>query len=202
MDKLKASADMIAHALPLLPFEGWSQATLAKAAVQAGYKKTDVIRVFPGGAIDAVEAFMRDSDTQFLKELEHYHLDSMKIRDRIATAVRVRINIHANHREALRKTLAFLALPFYCHRAVRCLYRTVDNVWYAAGDTSTDFNFYTKRLILAGVYSTTLLFWLDDKSPDSSATWEFLGRRIANVMAFEKAKHQFRNWYGQKTATL
>lgn len=188
MDKIKAAADIIAQALPMVPFEGWNQQVLNKAAQAAGYKKTDVIRVFPGGAVDAAEAFLQSMDNAMLEELQHFHMDTMKIRERITTAVRLKLTIMDPHREAVRKTIALLALPFYCHRAMRHLYATVDAIWYAAGDKSTDFNFYSKRLILAGVYSATLLCWLDDRSQGHEQTWAFLDRRIADVMSFEKLK--------------
>ena len=71
------------------------------------------------------------------------------------------------------------------------LYRTVDAIWYAAGDTSADFNFYTKRATLAGVFSSTLFYWLNDRSEGNEATWAFLDRRIDDVMRFEKFKGQF-----------
>ncbi len=90
--------------------------------------------------------------------------------------------------------MALLALPFHAPLGVKLLYRTIDAMWYAAGDTSTDFNFYTKRVTLAAVYSSTLLYWLNDRSPGSEATWAFLDRRIDNVMAFEKLKAQARAW--------
>jgi ubiquinone biosynthesis protein COQ9 len=71
--------------------------------------------------------------------------------------------------------------------ATRLLYRTVDAMWYAAGDTSTDYNFYSKRALLAGVYAATLLCWLNDNSDGFSATWAFLDRRIAEVLRAPKA---------------
>ena len=197
MDKKKAAADIIACALPLVPFEGWSQQTLEKAALAAGFNKTDVVRVFPGGAIDAVDAFLQDADSCMEQALQSYHLDSMKIRERITTAVRIRISLHEDHREALRKALALQAVPFYAFHALRSLYRTVDAIWYATGDASTDFNFYTKRLTLAGVYVSTLRFWLDDQSAGHELTWAFLDRRIGNVMTFEKAKHQVKQWFAR-----
>lgn len=200
MDKQKAARDILEKALPLVPFEGWNQQTLSLAAEQAGYKKTDAIRVFPGGAMDAIDAFLTHSDEEMETQLSTYHLDTMKIRERIATAIRLKITGFAPHREALRRALVIHAMPFNCTHALRSLYRTVDSVWYAIGDTSTDFNFYSKRLILAGVYFSTLLFWLDDRSPGFENTWAFLDRRIADVMTFEKAKHQFRNWYDKKFA--
>lgn len=200
MDKQKAALDIITHALPLVPFEGWNQQTLQQAAVAAGYKKTDIIRIFPGGTMDAVDAFIVQGDATMLAALKSYHLETMKIRERVTTAVRLRISADENHREAIRKALALQAMPFNFHRGLRNLYRTVDAIWYAIGDTSTDFNFYTKRMTLAAVYSSTLLFWLDDKTPGSAATWDFLARRIEDVMTFEKTKHKIRNWWQAKTA--
>jgi ubiquinone biosynthesis protein COQ9 len=192
MDKQQAAADIINEALPSIPFEGWNQQTLKNAAVKAGYKKTDVIRVFQGGAVEAAEMFMRSYDRAMEDALQGYYLDKMKIRERISTAVRVKLDLMEPNREAVRKAIALLSLPFYMNRSLRLLYETVDSVWYAVGDNSTDFNFYTKRLTLAAVYSSTLLFWLDDKSPGCSNTWAFLDRRIADIMTIEKVKQSFR----------
>lgn len=190
MDKHKAAAEIIAHALPLVPFEGWSLHTLKKAAQQAGYRKTDAIRVFPGGAIDAVDTYLRLSDEAMVAALSGYHLDSMKIRERIARAVQLKLAAMAPHREAARKAVALQAMPFYCTHALQSLYHTVDAMWHAIGDTSTDFSFYSRRLTLAGVFSATLIYWLDDASPGHARTLEFLDRRIEDVMRIEKLKAQ------------
>jgi ubiquinone biosynthesis protein COQ9 len=93
-----------------------------------------------------------------------------------------------------------LALPFNGPLALRLLYRTVDAIWYAAGDTSTDFNFYSKRALLGGVFSSTMLYWLNDRSPDDEATWAFLERRLADVMRFEKLKANITSWRPSRTA--
>jgi ubiquinone biosynthesis protein COQ9 len=188
MDKLKAAQDILGKALLLVPFEGWNQQTLKKAAEEAGYLRTDAIRVFPGGAIEAVDVYMRLSDEAMAEDMAGHHLETMKIRERITTAVRLRLAVMDPHREAVRKALALQAMPLYCAHALKNLYATVDAIWYAIGDSSTDFNFYTKRLTLAGVYSATLLFWLDDKSPGHQLTHDFLDRRIEKVMQFEKLK--------------
>ena len=73
-------------------------------------------------------------------------------------------------------------------KVAKLVYRTVDAMWRAAGDTSTDFNFYTKRGILAGVYGSTAMRWFNDAGEDEKATDEFLAARIENVMQFEKLK--------------
>jgi len=194
MNKHQATHDILAHALPLVPFEGWNQPVLSKATQAAGYQKTDSIRVFPGGAIQAVDFFMRALDDALENELQHYSLDTMKIRERITTCVRVKLTVMEPYREAVRKAIALHALPLHCHHGLKSLYHTVDTIWHATGDTSTDFNFYSKRLILAGVYSATMLYWLNDQSAGYANTHAFLDRRIENVMQFEKAKQQFKGW--------
>ena len=194
MDKENAAADIIAQALPLAPFEGWNLRTLNMAARTAGYRRGDVIRIFPGGAIDAAQKTLELFDKQMTEQLRGYHLDTMKIRQRIATAIRLRLEIMAPHREGVRKILALMAIPYHCPIKLRQIYHTVDTIWYEIGDTSTDFNFYTKRLMLAGVYSATLLHWLDDRSQGYEATWAFLDRRINDVMIIEKAKQHFKSF--------
>jgi ubiquinone biosynthesis protein COQ9 len=88
----------------------------------------------------------------------------------------------------VRRALALSPLPMFAGDSLRGWYRTVDAIWRAAGDTSTDFNFYTKRGLLAAVYGATVLYWLDDRSENCSATWAFLDRRIADVMQVPQLK--------------
>ena len=102
-------------------------------------------------------------------------------------AVRERLSAMAAHREAVRRALSFMALPQNGAAAAACTCRTVDAIWYAAGDTSTDFSFYTKRALLSGVYVATVLYWLGDKSAGSQDTWGFLDRRIAGIMRIRRA---------------
>lgn len=193
MDKQKAAREMIAATLPHVPFDGWTMLALGRGAKEAGYAKTDVIRVFPDGAMQAVDYFFALSDEAMKEALKNYHLDTMKIRERITLAVKLRLEVHASHSEALRRAAALYLLPFHLPRALHSLYRTVDAIWYAIGDTSTDFNFYSKRATLAAVYAATLNHWLNDHSPGKEATWEFLARRIEDVMKIEKLKAKIRN---------
>ena len=193
MDKAQAARDIITATLPHVPFDGWTMRALARGAEDAGYKKTDVIRVFPGGAGEAVDRFFTLGDQAMGEALAHYSLATMKIRARITLAVKLRIEQHSAHKEAVRRAVALHALPFHLHRGLCSLYRTVDAVWFAIGDSSTDFNFYTKRATLAAVYSATLLFWLNDASAESQNTWDYLDRRIENVMQFERLKQKFRH---------
>ncbi len=173
---------LIAAALAHVPFDGWTGRALRAGAADLGLDAARAANAFPGGPAELLEAFSADIDRRMLAALEARDLKAMKHRQRVATAVRARLELLAPQREAVRRGLSFLAVPRNAALGVRCLYRSVDAIWHAAGDTSTDYNFYTKRLLLAGVYSATLLFWLNDESAGFSETWAFLDRRLAEVI--------------------
>jgi ubiquinone biosynthesis protein COQ9 len=175
-------------------FEGWTRTALATGSRRLELPPGEADRLFPGGPIQVLTHLSQRSDLRTVEDMEKEGVSGMKIRDRIKSAVRIRLERHAGEREAVRRALAVLSLPFNAGLALKLLYKTVDAMWYAAGDTSTDFNFYTKRATLAGVYSSTLLYWLNDRSPGAEATWSFLDRRIDDVMKIEKLKSQVRSW--------
>jgi ubiquinone biosynthesis protein COQ9 len=179
-------------------FSGWSTAALRHAAQQAGAPAGEAERLFPGGPPDVLAWLSERADLRTVAAMEAAGADGLKIRDRIKLAVRTRIEQTVGGKESVRRGLSMLALPFNGPLALKLLYRTVDAIWYAAGDTSTDFNFYTKRATLAGVYSSTLLYWLNDRSEGNEATWGFLDRRIDNVMRFEKWKADLSSWKGPR----
>ncbi len=181
---------LIEAALPHVVFDGWSKATLdaaiAKSGVNAGLAK----QAFPRGGIDMALAFHHRSDKALEAELGAAKLADMRIRDRIIHCVRRRIELVAEHRDAVRRGATLLAMPAYVPEGARAIWQTADIIWNACGDTATDYNWYTKRMILGSVYSTTVLYWLGDSSPDFAKTWAFLDRRIEDVMRFEKSKAQ------------
>ncbi len=171
---------LIAAMLPSVAFDGWSQESVAAGALDAGIDPDLAAVAFRGGTLQMVEAYIALADARMLAALGD--LSGHKIRERIRLAVATRLQQADGEREVVRRTLAVLAL----HPAVaaRTLWRTADTMWRAAGDTATDYNHYTKRMILGAVYSATLLVWLDD-----SEGWPaFLDRRIDGIMRFEKTK--------------
>lgn len=173
---------ILAGSLPNVLFDGWSRAALTAGATAAGLSPADIDLAFPRGVRDAVAHWLGRADLDMVAAMRAADLDSMKIREKVAFGVRTRLEQAAPHKEAVRRALSFLALPGNAKLATKSLYRTVDHIWHACGDRSTDFNFYTKRGLLAAVYSATLLYWLDDESDDHADTWAFLDRRIADVM--------------------
>jgi ubiquinone biosynthesis protein COQ9 len=187
-DDAKLRAIVLEAALKHVVFDGFTDKVLAGAAKEAGVDKSSLARLFPDGPLSLVEAFSQSTDADMEKRIAALDLKSMKIRERITAAVKARIAALRPHKEAARRAAAFLSLPPHAALGAKLVYRTVDQMWRAIGDTSTDFNFYSKRGILAGVYSATLMRWFADTSADESATDQFLADRIENVMQFEKFK--------------
>lgn len=187
-------------ALPHIPFDGWTLHAMRQGARDAGLTESDALRAYPYGAADMIAHFSDWSDRRMVAEMARRDAASMKVRERIATAVRVRLEQLAPHKEAVRRAMTIMALPTNAPAALRSLYHTVDAIWVAAGDTATDWNYYTKRGLLAGVLSTTVLCWLDDKSEGNAETWAFLDRRIEDVMSLPKLTERVQNACGRFTA--
>lgn len=167
-------------------FDGWGEAALVTAADELGVDP-DVARLaFPGGALDMIDAWFGHVDRTMAERLLADRLGAMKVRERIAGLVEARLEAVYDDRESLRRALAILAL--HPARAARLGWRTVDHIWRAAGDAAVDYNHYTKRAILLGVYGGTVTVFLDDRSEGFADTRAFLARRIDGVMRFEKWK--------------
>lgn len=202
---------MLRHA----PFDGWGERALAAAARDEGVTPELAAIAFQGGPAEIADFFQIDADRRMVAAVETALAEAaaaaeagaarLKLRDKVALAVRTRLIQQGPHREALRALTAFLATPAHAGQAARGLWRTVDALWRVIGDRSTDFTYYSKRAMLAGVYGSTVLVWLDDASEGFADTFAFLDRRIADVMAIEACKARLReNWTGlfRRTAGL
>jgi ubiquinone biosynthesis protein COQ9 len=190
LDELRAA---LAPRLPAhAAFDGWSEKALAMAAAELDVPADRARIAFPGGAAAMIDAWFDAVDTAMLSAFPDARIAGLKIRERIRDLLLFRLEAAAPHREALRRALAILAMPQNAPAGVSLAWRSADRIWRLAGDTATDFNHYTKRAILIGVYASTSLVFLDDESEDLAATRAFLDRRIDDVMRFEKAKAQWK----------
>jgi ubiquinone biosynthesis protein COQ9 len=175
---------VILRALYHVPFEGWSQDVLEKSAQEIGVDSSYGWRLFPKGPLEAITYWSHLLDQQMLESLPSP--DNLRVREKVSLSVQTRLSLLIPYREAARKTVTCLALPPHGLHASKLLYATVNEIWYYAGDTSTDYNFYTKRGLLAWVYSSTFVYWLSDQSNDLENTWAFLDRRIEEVLTLPK----------------
>lgn len=189
---LKEKRALLKAALPDAIFDGFTDGLVAKAAQSAGLTEHQAVLAFPDGGIDLAVFFIREGTRTMKTQLAALDLPSMKIRARITIAVLTRLEVDTKHREAARRAFNLLASPRHAPQAAYLLGETVDAMWRAAGDTSTDGNFYSKRAILSGVYTSTRLKWFNDDSVEIKQTKAFLDRRIENVMQIEIGKAKYR----------
>ena len=173
---------LLEAALVHVPFDGWSRRSLFAGARDLGIEPGLVRRLFPRGGDDLLAQLERWADRRMLAQVEIDALASMRIRERIGTLVRARLEALAPHREAMRRAVAARLLPGNAMAGCASLWRTVDLMWSIAGDKADDYSYYTKRSLLAAVWTSTFLFWLEDRSDSMRDSWAFLDRRIGDVM--------------------
>ncbi len=185
-----ARAAILDHCLALASFDGWTSRMLADAIRAADIDAATAKAAFPGGVRDVVRYWSAVTDERMAGAMAAPGFAEQRIRDKVAGAVRTRIDLLREDKEAVRRSAALLAVPSMGPLAARLVWATADAIWRGLGDKSTDFNFYTKRAILSGVITSTMARWLADDSEDEAATHAFLDARIENVMQFEKVKSQ------------
>lgn len=190
---------LLQAAMPHVAFDGWSDATFKAAVADSGLDEETARAIAPRRGLDLAVMFHKSGDAEMVAAMEATDLTALRYRDRVIACVRKRIEIAGADREAVRRGATLFALPFNAPEGAKLVWGTADAIWNVLGDTSDDYNWYSKRTILSGVYSSTVLFWLGDDSEGSERTWEFLDRRIDGVMQFEKIKAQVR---GSKLAQL
>ncbi|KZY43616.1 ubiquinone biosynthesis protein [Roseovarius sp. HI0049] len=180
---------LLEAAKPHVPFDGWSDATYRAAVKEAGVAPGLARAVCPRGAVDLALAYHEQGDMEMVRRIEETDMSEMRFRDKVALAVRLRLEA-CEDKELVRRGMTLFSLPHHAMDGAQAVWRTCDRIWTALGDTSDDVNWYTKRATLSGVYGSTVLYWLGDESEDHARTWEFLDRRIGDVMQFEKVKAQ------------
>jgi len=184
---------ILTQALRLAPFDGWTDMMLRDAVRKTDLPTGSAALYFPGGVLDLLQYWSDQTVAHVEAEIADRGLSNMRIRDRVTEGIIIAMEATGSHEAAMRRALSRLALPDALGHAPRQMWAMADAIWHSIGDTSTDFNHYSKRMILSGVLSTSLVAWLNDKSADKSQARAFIDRRIDNVMQFEKVKARAKN---------
>ncbi|NKC34167.1 COQ9 family protein [Falsiroseomonas selenitidurans] len=175
-------------ALPHVPALGWTRAALGAGLRDLGRDPLEQDWLFPRGPVEAIECWLDLADRQMEEAAPPEAMAALKIPRRIRHLLLLRLQQARPHRDAVRRALALQALPWNLGSAMRTAARTADAVWAAAGDTSADFSWYTRRATLAGIYGATLAFWLQDESEEQAETAAFLDRRLEGLARLQRAK--------------
>jgi ubiquinone biosynthesis protein COQ9 len=179
--------DILAAIVPHVVFDGWSEQAFRAACSDIEMPRDEARLLCPRGAVDLAVLFHREGDQRMVEMLDTADLSQMRFREKVAHAIRLRLQA-AGDKEAVRRGTSLFALPHMAAEGSRLIWGTADAIWTALGDTSEDANWYTKRATLSAVYGSVVLFWLGDTSPDDLDTDAFIDRRIEDVMRFEKVK--------------
>lgn len=171
--------DAIAALLPNVPFDGWTYRALRTGLGPAGAEDAELL--FPGGAIDMIEAYCDLADRKMAEGAAGLGLETMRLSERVRAVLALRFRQNRVHKEAVRRALGILALPRNARRAAASTARTVDAIWQLVGDRTANFSWYTKRVTLASIYTATVLFWITDQSEEDEATMRFLDRRLGEL---------------------
>ncbi len=187
-----AKSRIMEHAADHIIFDGLSDDALKAAAQDADIPADLAKAAFPRGALDLGVAMHMNADATLAQRLETENMTHLRYSEKVAHAIMLRLAIAGENKETVRRAANFFALPQNAVAGSKCIWNTADTIWTALGDTSDDLNWYSKRTILSGVYSASLLYWLGDDSEAHMRTKAFVDRRIDNVMAFEKTKGQIK----------
>jgi ubiquinone biosynthesis protein COQ9 len=174
--------------LPHVPRLGWTAAALRAGLADLGEPPEAVEWLFPGGPIEAVEAWCDLADREMEAAARAENLVALRIPDRIRRVLLLRLEQAEPHREAVRRALALQSLPWHLPSALRTVARTADAIWAAAGDTAADLSWVTRRATVSAVYGATLAFWLTDHEPGFPATRAFLDRRLADLARLQRPR--------------
>jgi ubiquinone biosynthesis protein COQ9 len=177
---------ILLRALEDVPFDGWTLEGIELAANDLGYEDGTIRALFPAGVEDMLVHFSDYCDRLMHEKLKNQDLESMRVRDRIRAHILARLDVLETYKEALRLSLEYWKCPGKQGKAAKIIWKTSDSIWKASGDTSTDYNRITKRMLLSGILASTTLYWLHDQTHDYAKTKSFLDKRIENVMQFGK----------------
>ena len=192
LDKIKLKDEIIINALKNINFDGWSKKSILTGFNSQNKDEEMYNELFPKGIIDAIIHFADIADRHMLQEHLKEDFKDQRIPKKIKNLLMSRFEFLNPYKEAVRRSVAILALPNNSKIAIKSLYNTTDKIWAVAGDQSTDISFYTKRASLAGVYSSTFMYWLGSTDPDLKKVDEFIDRRLANINFIGKITKPFK----------
>ena len=196
LDNNQIRIELIKAMLTHVPFDGWTWEAMEQGAIDIGYehKKTSSERIkifkdlFKNGSIDFIDIFSEIIDLEVKKNYNSIETKPERVPEKIKKIIMIRLNLCQKYKEAVRSSISLSAIPVNTKISINILYRTCNSIWRIVGDKSTDFSFYTRRISLAAVYTSTLLFWLNDKSNNNIETEFFLDRRLKDISKISSLK--------------
>ena len=188
IDSINLKEKIFKSSIDIVIFDGWSDKTLFEAALINGISSADARKMFPRGAIDLVKYYHEFEDKIFLEQFREIGFNNSSHSKKIELALKKRFEIIVENKEAFKRSMALFALPFNQIEGINLVFSTCDKIWVEIGDRSVGFDWYTKRIILASIYFTSLLFLFGDNSTNNKETYRFISSRLDDLKNFGKLK--------------
>lgn len=178
---------ILTASLTHIPFDGWTWAALEKGAQDCEID-TSLVKVIFFTIEDALARYAKMIDQEMLGRLENQPMQDLRVPEKIKLALLTRLDILSQHRLVEEKLLQYNLHPLRCPLSLKRIYSTVNEIWYWAGDRSTDFNFYTKRMTLAAVWVSVLIYWVRNPMAEQDELSLFIDKRLKNISFIPKIK--------------
>jgi ubiquinone biosynthesis protein COQ9 len=144
--------------------EGFNSKVFIKISKNTAIDENETHLLFPDGYKDLINFALEQLNVELENYCNNLDLIRLPLHKRIRVILLSKILIMNKEKNFYKKLFLNLLLPKRGFSISKQLYNSIDQIWYIAGDTSTDFNFYTKRLILAGIYSRVILFFFNNNN--------------------------------------
>ena len=184
--------DILNKVIEHTPYTGWSLETLKVSLGEIGILNS-LDSFFPGGIKDISRLYFDIADKKLEYDVENIDLENKSVRDRISYLLNLRLDFFSNNKQVIKQIIGSDFFNGFSLAPISRINDSVDLMWRLAGDKSVDYNFYTKRILLGGIYISSVLFWLDSENREEVS--KFIDRRIANVMKIEKNKKKFSSFF-------
>lgn len=186
--------NLIMEMIKIVPFTGWTETSFQDAYTSVGLNEEMARGLFPFGALDVAKALHRQCDDEMIRHfLLRDDVDKLKLREKIIEIIMIRFALMQKYKKTVQASVSFFAFLPNSAEGMALIWQSADKVWNAVGDSSDDFNFYSKRVIFSAVYVSSLVYWLGDDSSNKD-TYAFVCRRVENIMQFEKGKLYLRRF--------
>ena len=174
---------ILSASLKFVPGYGWTKHAVEAGTESLGYP-TVTAGVISDPDISLIHYHYRVSNEKLIKlmkkEMEEQKASGqeVKVTKFLKKSIEQRLIMNVPYMSRWAEALAIMTYPQNAPNSLTLGLELVDSMWHVGGDTNVDMSWYSKRLILLGIYKTTELAMMQDQSDGYLDTWAFLDRRF------------------------
>ncbi len=187
---LRNQREIFSHKfINLLFSEEICEETMELASINCGLDKHHHKLLFQGGLVELLSFLSQLNDDIMLEKLSHI-INPTSVTQKIAIATKIRVKLL--DRIILQKIFNFYINPLHTKNSIKLGFKTCDSIWKYSGDRSADYNYYSKRILLASVYLPSLLYYLGDDSENFESTDLFIQSSLEKIVRIAGLKKKIK----------